>query len=117
MFNRQQERHLGIAKRPKRQTPTKFPAENKPVNVYIHNIAKNEETNEVEVLYHVLVSGKPVAAVTAASDMRLVTDEEVSTELGFPIRTKAERKCIIYIHYLFEHIIHMCTIIIHLFKC
>lgn len=101
MFNRQQERHLGIAKRPKRQTPTKFPAENKPVNVYIHNIAKNEETNEVEVLYHVLVSGKPVAAVTAASDMRLVTDEEVSTELGFPIRTKAERKCMIYTHYLF----------------
>lgn len=49
----------------------------------------------MEILYHVLVSGQPVAAVTAASDMRLVSDEEVATELGFPILTKAERKYII----------------------
>lgn len=87
---RQQERHLGIARN--RRTRRHLPIPNgKPVNVHIYNVSKLDD-GQVEVLYHVLVSGKPVAAVTAASDMRLVTDEEVVKELGYKVVTKAERK-------------------------
>lgn len=86
-FHRQQERHLGINKRKKRALHS-----NDPVNVYIHNVAKSQNGEEkIEVLYHVSVSGKPVDAITAAADMKLVTDEEVTQELGYPFLVKAER--------------------------
>lgn len=86
---RQQERHLGINNRRKRT----LQEGNEPVNVYIHNLAKSKNGDEkIEVLYHVSVSGKPVDAVTAASDMKLVTDDEVVKELGYPFVVKAERK-------------------------
>lgn len=64
----------------------------KPVNVHIYNVSKLDDERKVEVLYHVLVSGQPVAAVTAARDMKLVSDEEASKALGYPVLTKAERK-------------------------
>lgn len=80
---------MGIGKRTKRNP--KPLSNGKPVNVHIYNISKHND-NEVEVIYHVLVSGHPVVATTAASDMRLVSDEEVASELGYPILTKAERK-------------------------
>lgn len=84
---RQQERHLGINGRDKRETS------DKPVNVYIHRIAKSPVNGDgkIEVLYHVSVSGKPVDAATAAADMRFVSDDEVMSELGYPFLVKAER--------------------------
>lgn len=48
----------------------------------------------MEVLYHVSVSGQPVTATTAAADMHLVSDEEVTNELGYPFIIKAEREII-----------------------
>ncbi|XP_018563780.1 uncharacterized protein LOC108905425 isoform X2 [Anoplophora glabripennis] len=85
-FQRQQERHLGINGRIKRDV------EDKPVNVYIHkvNTSKTNGDNKIEVLYHVSVDGKPVSAITAANDMTLVSDEEVRQELGYPFVIKAE---------------------------
>lgn len=46
---------------------------------------------KIEVLYHVAVSGQPIPASTAAEDMRLVSDAEVTEELGYPFLIKAER--------------------------
>lgn len=91
---RQQERHLGINNRTKRDSQVT----EKPVNVYIHDIAKTPSNGveNIEVLYHVSVSGKPVPAITAAADMGLVSDEEVVTELGYPFVIKAERRFNIY---------------------
>lgn len=65
----------------------------KPVHVYIHKIDKTkvDGDEQIQVLYHVTVDGKPVAAVTAADDMHLVSDEEVQKELGYPFLVKAER--------------------------
>lgn len=85
---RQQERHLGINNRKKREADPV----NEPVDVFIHNVAKSVNDEEkIEVLYHVSVSGKPVDASTAAADMGLVSDEEVVQELGYPFLVKAER--------------------------
>lgn len=87
-YKRQQEKHLGITNRTKRESPL-----DDPVNVYIHDIAKIPVNGQekIEVLYHVSVAGKPVPAVTAAEDMALVSDEEVQVELGYPFIVKAER--------------------------
>lgn len=46
----------------------------------------------LELVYSVRVSGKLVPAPTAAGDMRLLTDKEVTAELGYPLVTKAERE-------------------------
>lgn len=61
--------------------------------MYIHDISKVPSDGEenIQVLYHVSVAGKPILAVTAADDMSLVSDEEVQTELGYPFLVKAER--------------------------
>lgn len=48
--------------------------------------------HKIEVLYHVSVEGKPVSAITAAKDMTLVSDQEVTDQLGYPFLIKAERK-------------------------
>lgn len=61
--------------------------------MYIHKIEKTKNGEEkIQVLYHVSVSGKPVDAATAAADMRLISDDEVTQELGYPFLIKAERK-------------------------
>lgn len=62
--------------------------------MHIHDIAKSPPDGQetIEVLYHVTVAGKPVPAITAAADMKLVSDEEVTNELGFPFIVKAERE-------------------------
>ncbi|CAH0560395.1 unnamed protein product [Brassicogethes aeneus] len=85
-FQRQQDYHLGINHRTKRESA------NKPVKVYIHNVDKTKLNGDekITVLYHVSVDGKPVPAVTAADDMALVTDEEVRRQLGYPFLIKAE---------------------------
>ncbi|XP_061392312.1 uncharacterized protein LOC133327792 [Musca vetustissima] len=49
-------------------------------------------TNQTELIYSVFVNGRPVLAVTAANDMKLVSESEVSTVLGKEIIMKAERK-------------------------
>ncbi|XP_044749359.1 uncharacterized protein LOC123310056 isoform X2 [Coccinella septempunctata] len=87
-FQRQQERHLGLGYKRRRRKAVV----DKPVNVYIHQVdPKNLDGNrEIEVLYHVAVSGKPVSALTAVADMSLISDEEVRQELGFPTLIKAE---------------------------
>lgn len=86
-FQRHQEKHLGLRNRRKRQTG------DKPVKVYIHNLERNktDEDTEIQVLYHVSVSGNPIEAVTAVQDMTLLSDEEVQNELGYPFLIKAER--------------------------
>lgn len=87
-FSRQQERHLGINNRTKRDSTLEDP-----VNVYIHDISKISSDGEenIQVVYHVSIAGKPIPATTAADDMTLVSDEEVQTELGYPFVVKAER--------------------------
>lgn len=90
LYFRQQEQHLGIQNRSKRQTEPE-----KHVNVYIHNVSANRGDDKVEVLYHVSVAGQPIPATTAAADMDLVSDEEVTSELGYPFYIKAERKYIL----------------------
>ncbi|XP_017772514.1 PREDICTED: uncharacterized protein LOC108559681 isoform X2 [Nicrophorus vespilloides] len=82
-FLRQQAKHLGIESKTKRETKLE-----KPINVFVHKVDKNND--KIEVIYHVSVSGQPVDATTASDDMRLVTDEEVKQELGFPFLVKAE---------------------------
>ncbi|XP_058976288.1 uncharacterized protein LOC131801536 [Musca domestica] len=47
-------------------------------------------TNQTELIYSVFVNGRPVLAVTAANDMKLVSESEVSTVLGKEIIMKAE---------------------------
>nr|CAI5863774.1 unnamed protein product [Callosobruchus analis] len=85
-FERQHERHLGIGYRLKRYS------KEEPVQVHIHKLDKSAEhgDEQVEVLYQVSVSGKPVPAVTAANDMNFVTDEEVQEVLGYPFFIKAK---------------------------
>jgi hypothetical protein len=61
------------------------------VTVYVHN-KTSKNTDELELLYTVHVAGKPVLAVAAAEDMKLVSNTEVTAELGYPVVTKAERE-------------------------
>lgn len=78
---------MGIQNRSKREAPE----DQKPVHVYIHNVSANKGDDKVEVLYHVAVGGRPIPATTAAADMGLVSDEEVTNQLGYPFYIKAER--------------------------
>ncbi|KAL0273396.1 UNVERIFIED_CONTAM: hypothetical protein PYX00_006066 [Menopon gallinae] len=92
-FIRQQEKHLGIngnsltTNRPRRDR--RIP---EPVRVHIHNVTDfaNNEVDGIGLLYSVTVAGKPVPALTAANDMKLITINEVVAELGYPVLTKAE---------------------------
>lgn len=63
------------------------------INVQIHNISTNIDNNDLELVYSVRVAGQPVPAKTAAADMRLVTNDEVTKQFGaYTVKTKAERK-------------------------
>lgn len=50
------------------------------------------EKNQTEIIYSVIIGGKPVLASTAAEDMRLVKNDEVAKILENEIFLKAERK-------------------------
>lgn len=50
------------------------------------------EKNQTEIIYSVIIGGKPVLASTAAEDMRLVENDEVVKILENDIFLKAERK-------------------------
>lgn len=99
-YSRQQAKHLGIIIRDKREYDEevsdrdKREVAEKPISVHIHKLNKTRLNGDqkIQVLYHVSVDGKPVPAVTAAGDMRYVTDEEVRDVLGYPFLIKAERK-------------------------
>lgn len=74
------------------------------VSVMIHRVAHDEEegsdtnkldnnlTNQTEIIYSVIVGGKPVLATTAAEDMRLVSTDEVIKIIENDVVLKAERK-------------------------
>lgn len=76
------------------------------VTVMIHNLDQGDEesidtnkidvsfdkNNQTEIVYSVIVGGKPVLASTAAEDMRLVKLEEVVRLMENDIVLKAERK-------------------------
>lgn len=49
--------------------------------------------NQTELIYTVLVNGRPVLATTAAKDMELVSEVEAVNTLGKAIYMKSERKC------------------------
>lgn len=78
------------------------------VSVVIHNLALGDDekdiidsnkidvpvdkTNQTEIIYSVIVGGKPVLASTAADDMRLVKLDEVVKIMENDIVLKAERE-------------------------
>ncbi|XP_073998995.1 uncharacterized protein isoform X2 [Rhodnius prolixus] len=86
-FQRQQERHLsgknGEEKRRERREA---------VWVKVHRVSGvgGSGVEALELVYTVLVGGRPVSAKVAANDMRFVSQQEVVTLLGFPVLTKAE---------------------------
>lgn len=88
---RQLERHLGLNGGAATTATKKRRSEGRDVYVRVHNVTVTDDGN-VELVYSVRVAGKPILAVTAATDMRLVSDKEVTAELGYPVLTKAERK-------------------------
>lgn len=49
-------------------------------------------SNQTEFLYTVFVGNRPVLAVTASEDMKLVSDAEVVKTIGSQVVTKSERK-------------------------
>lgn len=79
------------------------------VSVTIHNLVHGDEdkneidenkinvpvdiSNQTEIIYSVIVNGKPVLASTAAQDMRLVKIDEVIKIMENGVVLKAERRC------------------------
>lgn len=53
---------------------------------------RRKAVNQTEIIYSVFANDKPVLAVTAAEDMKLVSDIEVETILDKDVIMKAERK-------------------------
>ena len=88
---RQLERHLGLNGGAATTTTKKRRSEGRDVYVRVHNLTVTDDGN-LELVYSVRVAGKPILATTAAKDMRLVSDNEVTAELGYTVITKAERK-------------------------
>ncbi|XP_023719368.1 uncharacterized protein LOC111870941 isoform X2 [Cryptotermes secundus] len=92
-FRRQQEHHFGIngvtapAELKSRQARDHRAPDH--VAVHVHN-KTSKPADELALLYTVHVAGQPVLALAAAEDMKLVSSEEVTAELGYPVITKAE---------------------------
>ncbi|XP_047004636.1 uncharacterized protein LOC124622891 [Schistocerca americana] len=93
-FDRQQERHLGLVNASAAAAAPagrlrRAPAG--PVSVRLLEAAPLAgDDAPLRLVYAVSVGGRPVPAVAAAYDMRLLSDAEVSAELGMPVLTKAE---------------------------
>jgi hypothetical protein len=82
------------------------------VTVMIHNLVHGDEesidsnkidvnfdkNNQTEIVYSVIVGGKPVLASTAAQDMRLVKLEEVVRIMENDVVLKAERELNAYLN-------------------
>ncbi|XP_049766251.1 uncharacterized protein LOC126095508 [Schistocerca cancellata] len=92
-FDRQQERHLGLVNATAAAPAGRLRrAPAGPVSVRLLEAAPLAgEDAPLRLVYAVSVGGRPVPAVAAAYDMRLLSDAEVSAELGMPVLTKAER--------------------------
>lgn len=70
---------------------------------YYRSVDRNSTiTNQTEFLYTVFVGNKPVLAITAAEDMKLVSTAEVVRTLGSPVLTKSERKFVFAFPWLFS---------------
>jgi len=50
--------------------------------------------NQTELIYTVLVNGRPVLATTAAKDMELVSESEAVKTFGQAVYMKSERELI-----------------------
>lgn len=61
-------------------------------NIDTNKIDVPIEKNQTEIIYSVIIGGKPVLASTAAEDMRLVKNDEVAKILENEIFLKAERE-------------------------
>jgi hypothetical protein len=83
------------------------------VSVMIHKHRDDEEgsdtnrietdlTNHTEIIYSVIVGGKPILATTAAEDMRLVSTDEVRKIMENDVVIKAERKYFLKILTVFK---------------
>ncbi|RZF33767.1 hypothetical protein LSTR_LSTR008026 [Laodelphax striatellus] len=64
--------------------------EDRPLTVTVLNATATSADATLRLVYAVSVNGRPVAATAAAQDMRLLSDREVTAELGFPVLLKAE---------------------------
>lgn len=64
------------------------------------NEEKHNYTNQTEILYSVYMSGKPVLAVTAADDMKLISEDEVVKIFENSVYLKAERKLFLFYYNL-----------------
>ncbi|XP_049938929.1 uncharacterized protein LOC126413075 [Schistocerca serialis cubense] len=93
-FDRQQERHLGLVNASAAAPAGRLRrAPAGPVSVRLLEAAPLAgDDAPLRLVYAVSVGGRPVPAVAAAYDMRLLSDAEVSAELGMPVLTKAERE-------------------------
>jgi len=60
--------------------------------IFIPNSHERPVANQTELIYTVLVNGRPVLATTAAKDMELVSETEAVNTLGKAIYMKSERK-------------------------
>ncbi|KAJ1529166.1 hypothetical protein ONE63_005974 [Megalurothrips usitatus] len=91
-LSRQQERHLGIVNA-SALALARLRRASDVVRVTVHNVTTLGHGRPAgagaRLLYWVRVRGRPVPAATAAHDMRLISDHEMSAELGLPIITKA----------------------------
>lgn len=52
----------------------------------------NVISNQTEIIYSVFVGATPILAVTAADDMKLLTEVEIFDVMESTVYTKAERK-------------------------
>ncbi|BES91496.1 Hypothetical protein NTJ_04304 [Nesidiocoris tenuis] len=94
-FHRQQERHLGLDDESKSGKKTRGDSlkrdRREAVSVKVHKVsAGGVGGTALELIYTVRVAGKAVDAEVAAQDMKLVNVGEMTSQLGFPVLTKAE---------------------------
>lgn len=97
VFHRQQERHLGLDDESKSGKKTRGDSlkrdRREAVSVKVHKVsAGGVGGTALELIYTVRVAGKAVDAEVAAQDMKLVNVGEMTSQLGFPVLTKAERE-------------------------
>ncbi|XP_039294573.1 uncharacterized protein LOC111053578 isoform X2 [Nilaparvata lugens] len=92
-FQRQQLHHLGVngaSYQNKMAAAIKRRREERPLTVTVLNATATQQDATLRLVYAVSVNGRPVRAEAAAQDMRLMSDKEVTAELGFPVLLKAE---------------------------
>ncbi|XP_075234944.1 uncharacterized protein LOC142332399 [Lycorma delicatula] len=94
-FQRHQFRHLGVNGNNNNGDITnaamiKRRSEERPLTVRVLNVTSSPADSTLRLVYAIRIDGRPVVASAAAADMKLLSDKEVTAELGFPVITKAE---------------------------